>query len=241
MPRDWKPRPAPKPTSITEICRRYYACALALSKVMGVPLTETFMQAYHSAISSTFIETSRCELRLPAGVTLPPLVPPNGQGARQPEASNPAIAEAVGVDKRTIGRDLSGADAPLTPSDEASQEQEAGADAPPDEDDEEDEILLIGRGSGEGEDVVDDADEETAPGHPPAVPTSIPSDGDLPCAGQEIATLKPAALAMLIAKTATLAHREGAGWAPLLAALTREREARLARGQWPRAVSDAPG
>ncbi len=81
MPRDWKPRPAPKPTSITEICRRYYACALALSKVMGVPLTETFMQAYHSAISSTFIETSRCELRLPAGVTLPPLVPPNGQGA----------------------------------------------------------------------------------------------------------------------------------------------------------------
>lgn len=223
MPHDWKPRPAPKPTSITEICRRYYACALALSKVMGVPLTETFMQAYHSAISSTFIETSRCELRLPAGVTLPPLVPPNGQGARQPEASNPAIAEAVGVDKRTIGRDLS------------------GADAPPDEDDEEDEILLIGRGSGEGEDVVDDADEETAPGHPPAVPTSIPSDGDLPCAGQEIATLKPAALAMLIAKTATLAHREGAGWAPLLAALTREREARLARGQRPRAVTDAPG
>lgn len=223
MPHDWKPRPAPKPTSITEICRRYYACALALSKVMGVPLTETFMQAYHSAISSTFIETSRCELRLPAGVTLPPLVPPNGQGARQPEASNPAIAEAVGVDKRTIGRDLS------------------GADAPPDEDDEEDEILLIGRGSGEGEDVVDDADEETAPGHPPAVPTSIPSDGDLPCAGQELATLKPAALAMLIAKTATLAHREGAGWAPLLAALTREREARLARGQRPRAVTDAPG
>ena len=223
MARDWKPRPTPRPTSITEICRRYYACALALSKVMGVPLTETFMQAYHSAISSTFIETSRCELRLPAGVTLPPLVPPNGQGARQPEASNPAIAEAVGVDKRTIGRDLS------------------GADAPPDEDDEEDEILLIGRGSGEGEDVVDDADEETAPGHPPAVPTSIPSDGDLPCAGQEIATLKPAALAMLIAKTATLAHREGAGWAPLLAALTREREARLARGQRPRAVTDAPG
>ena len=34
---------------------------------------------------------------------------------------------------------------------------------------------------------------------------------------------------------------EEAGWAPLLAALTRERGARLAKGQRPRAVTDAPG
>jgi hypothetical protein len=62
------------------------------------------------------------------------------------------------------------------------------------------------------------------------LPTSLPSDGALPCAGAEIATLKPAQLAMLVSKVATLVHAEGAGWAPLLAALQAERATRLAQG-----------
>jgi hypothetical protein len=45
-------------------------------------------------------------------------------------------------------------------------------------------------------------------GHAP--PTTIPADSDLPCAGQEVDTLKLAALAMLIAKPAALVqnHQE---------------------------------
>jgi hypothetical protein len=62
------------------------------------------------------------------------------------------------------------------------------------------------------------------------LPTTIPADGDLPCRGQEIATLKPGALAMLRAKVAALVHAEGAGWAPFLAALQAERTRRLAQG-----------
>jgi hypothetical protein len=213
MARNWTPRPTPQPTSITEICRRYYACALALSKVMGVPLTETFMQEHHSAISSTFIETSRCELRLPASVTLPPLAPPNGQGARQPEASNRAMAEAVGVSHVTVANDMS-----------SGKNLPAETAIPPENAD------------GPGNNLPPEPEE----GGEPAVPTSIPADGDLPCAGQEIAALKPAALAMLLAKTATLAHRDGACWAPLLHALTREREARLARGRRPVAAVPPP-
>ncbi len=70
-------------------------------------------------------------------------------------------------------------------------------------------------------------------GAAPPRPTAIPADGDLPCRGQEIAALKPAALAMLIAKVAALAHAEGAGWAPLLHALQRERARRVANGRRP--------
>lgn len=41
-------------------------------------------------------------------------------------------------------------------------------------------------------------------------PTSIPADGDLPCRGQEIASLKPAQLAMLVSKVARLVQDQGA-------------------------------
>jgi hypothetical protein len=170
---------------------------------------------YPSAVSTVFIECSRCELRLPASVKLPPLVPPNGHGVLQPEASNRAIAEAVG-----------GAHV----LEEIFQPTPRPPRLPPKK---VEEIFQAIRSI------------ETSPAareaEAPALPTTISGDGDLPCAGQEIALLKPAALAMLIAKVARLAHREGADWAPLLAALTREREARLAKGRRPRAVTDAPG
>src|SRR5262245_24897858 len=114
MAREWKARPATRPTTITEAARRYHSCALALARSFGLPLTEAFVQTYHPAISSVFIEASRADLRLPAGVQLPPLAAavasPNGQGALQPEASNRAIGEAIGVSAMTVGRDL----APVT-------------------------------------------------------------------------------------------------------------------------------
>src|SRR3712207_4456753 len=84
MAKTWKPARPPvsgvAPTTITEIARRYYSCAVALAKVMGLPLTETFLTEHHAAIASCFIETSRCELRLPAGATLPPLAAPVIEG-----------------------------------------------------------------------------------------------------------------------------------------------------------------
>jgi hypothetical protein len=35
MAREWKSRPAPEPTTLHEICRRYVATAATLAKVMG--------------------------------------------------------------------------------------------------------------------------------------------------------------------------------------------------------------
>jgi hypothetical protein len=65
----------------------------------------------------------------------------------------------------------------------------------------------------------------------PATPTTIPMDAGLPCSGQAIAGLKPAALAMLVSKVARLVHDDGERWVLLLAALQAERASRLARGQ----------
>jgi hypothetical protein len=62
-------------------------------------------------------------------------------------------------------------------------------------------------------------------------PTTIPTDSVLPCAGQCIADLKPAALAMLISKTAQLVRVQGVRWVPLLHALQAERAGRLDRGR----------
>ena len=63
-----------EPTTLTEITRRYYACAVALAKAMGVPLTETFLQAHRESISCCFIEAGKAGVRLPPAVQLPPLV-----------------------------------------------------------------------------------------------------------------------------------------------------------------------
>jgi hypothetical protein len=87
MERHRTPRRRPEapsaPTTLTEITRRYYATAIALSKAMGPPLTETFMREHRESISYCFIEAGRAGVRLPPAVQLPPLAPPaaatNGQ------------------------------------------------------------------------------------------------------------------------------------------------------------------
>jgi hypothetical protein len=82
MPRPGTPRrrlEAPSaPTTLTEITRRYYVCAVALSKVMGLPLTDTFMREHRESISRCFIEAGRAGVRLPPAVQLPPLAQANG-------------------------------------------------------------------------------------------------------------------------------------------------------------------
>jgi len=90
-PASGPPRQAPE--TITAIARRYYSCAVALSTVMGLPLTEGFLQAHHAAIACTFIESGRAGVRLPGGVSLPPLMEPvvgqdHGQGERTDLMSN---------------------------------------------------------------------------------------------------------------------------------------------------------
>jgi hypothetical protein len=165
MAREWKSRPASRPTTLTEIARRYHAAAVALAQTLDLSLEEVLTQ-HRESVTAIFIESSKCEVRLPASVRLPPL------------GAEAAISQANGQD----GKDVS-------------------------------EI------------------SETSNGH--AIPTTIPADGDLPCAGQEIATLKPAQLAMLLAKVASLVHAEGDGWVPLLHALQAERQARVAQGQRP--------
>jgi hypothetical protein len=83
MARDWKPRPAPRPTTITAIARTYHAAAVALAQSLGISLAEVLAQ-YPSAVSTVFIECSRCELRLPASVKLPPLTPLTAHGSGEP-------------------------------------------------------------------------------------------------------------------------------------------------------------
>jgi hypothetical protein len=177
MAREWKARQIPSRTSITEIARRYHACAVALGQTLGLSLAEVLTQ-HRESVTAIFIECGRSDLRVAAGVKLPPLAAPaNGH-------QDVAAVSTIDSDNRNGAGDL-----------EPQQEGE----------------------------------EEMTTGDTP-LPTSLPSDGALPCAGAEIATLKPAQLAMLVSKVATLVHAEGAGWAPLLAALQAERTRRLAQG-----------
>ena len=76
MARNWKTRQAPPPTSITEICRRYAACAAGLARAFGLPLTETFLREHRESISCCFIGAGRAGVRLPPAVQLPPLSEP---------------------------------------------------------------------------------------------------------------------------------------------------------------------
>jgi hypothetical protein len=80
-PRRRPDTPGVPTTTLHEITRRYYACAVALAKAMGLPLSETFLREHRESISCCFIEAGREGLRLPASVTLPPLV-----GKTEPEA-----------------------------------------------------------------------------------------------------------------------------------------------------------
>jgi hypothetical protein len=169
MARDGKSRPAPRPTSLTEIARRYHAAALALSQTFGLPL-EQVLKEHRESVTAIFIESGRCDLRLPAGVPLPPVA---GEADSQ--------------------------------------------------------MASLEANSREGKDVS--AMAEHANGH--TLPTTIPADGDLPCAGQEITALTPAQLAMLLAKVARLVQDHQDDWVPLLHALQAERQARVAQGQRP--------
>jgi hypothetical protein len=68
-----RPEAPSAPTTLTEITRRYYACAVALAKAMGVPMSETFLREHRESISCCFIEAGRAGVWLPSGVQLPPL------------------------------------------------------------------------------------------------------------------------------------------------------------------------
>jgi hypothetical protein len=78
--------------------------------------------------------------------------------------------------------------------------------------------------------------EHLAPAHGDAPPTIIPET--LPCGGKGIAELRPAQLALLLAKVDRLAAEKGRPWLPLLEALTQERARRIRNGQRPQ---PAPG
>jgi hypothetical protein len=75
-PRRRPDAPSATPTNLTEIARRYYACAIALAKAMGVPMSETFLREHRESISCCFIEAGRAGVRLPPAVQLPPLTAP---------------------------------------------------------------------------------------------------------------------------------------------------------------------
>src|SRR5262245_29624920 len=65
--------PPASATTITELTRRYFACAMQLAKVMGLPLTEAFIIQHRESISCCFIESGRVGVRLAARVQLPGL------------------------------------------------------------------------------------------------------------------------------------------------------------------------
>jgi hypothetical protein len=196
MGRDWKSRPAPRPTTITEIARRYHAAALALGQTLGLSLAEVLAQ-HRESVTAVFIEASRADLRLPAGVRLPPLStttvgPSHGRRGGEPVVED--TTAVVSPNGQPAGVTADGSAPSATPA-------------------------------------VAPALGATAPepnGH--TIPTTIPSDGDLPCRGMEIASLKPAQLAMLLARVANLVHAEGDGWVRLLGALQAERAKRIAQG-----------
>src|SRR5882724_6768238 len=95
-PRRRPEAPGVAPTTLTEITRRYYACAIALAKAMGVPLSETFMRDHRESISCCFIEAGRAGVRLPAAVHLPPL------GADAPVAQDNGDAKAAEPEPESI-------------------------------------------------------------------------------------------------------------------------------------------
>jgi hypothetical protein len=98
MARAWKSRPAPPKTSITEIARRYHAAAVALAQTLGLSLQEVLSQ-HRESVTAIFIECGRCDLRLPAGVSLPPLgrtapaAPTNGQAPDVSTTGDAALAQ----------------------------------------------------------------------------------------------------------------------------------------------------
>jgi hypothetical protein len=203
-------RPVPKPTTITECARRYHACALALAQTLGLSLAEVLAQ-HRESVTAVYIESSKCEVRLRASVTLPPLATPNGQGERPPEASNRAIAEAIGVSHTTVDHDVNDGNKLPPSAIEAPESQAAGGHKLPPEP----EPAVEAEGVGVAE-----------------PPTTIPPG--LPCGGQAVADLRPAQLRMLLSRVDQLAADQGRHWRPLLEALAAERQRRIEAGRRPR-------
>jgi hypothetical protein len=89
MARDWKARSTPGKTSITEAARRYHATALALAQSLGVSLAEVLTQ-HRESVTAIYIECSRCEVRLPASIKLPPLAGEVDAPTRMMKSTEPA-------------------------------------------------------------------------------------------------------------------------------------------------------
>jgi hypothetical protein len=102
MARDWKARPTPAKTSLTEIARRYHAAAVALAQTLGLSVPEVLMQ-HRESVTAIFIEASRAELRLPASVQLSPLVVP--PQAEAPAEAAPTVAHGETVPPTMIPPD----------------------------------------------------------------------------------------------------------------------------------------
>jgi hypothetical protein len=125
MAQPWKAYPTPDqrppPETIPGITRRYYACAVALAKVMGVPLTETFVREHRESISCCFIESGRIGLRLPRGVTLPPL------GGKTPVVETPGPLNTMVSDDGQAERP----DAPVAATHDQREERSSAASVSP--------------------------------------------------------------------------------------------------------------
>jgi hypothetical protein len=81
---DWRDQKPKEPGTIVEITRRYYACAVSLAGVMGVPMSEQFLKEHRESISCTFIESGRTGVRLPDHVNLPQLYVPEVPATPKP-------------------------------------------------------------------------------------------------------------------------------------------------------------
>jgi hypothetical protein len=112
MERHGRPRRRPEapsaPTTLTEITRRYYATAIALSKAMGVPLSETFIREHRESISCCFIEAGRAGVRLPPSVQLRPLSEPTVEAPAEAGeimcSGMPPTPEASTTEDAAVGR-----------------------------------------------------------------------------------------------------------------------------------------
>jgi hypothetical protein len=175
MERNGRPRrrpeaPSAPPTTITELARRYHSCAVALSRSLGIPMSETFVLEFHNAISSIFIAADRAGVRLPPAVQLPPLAEAPVAERLRREAETRANAGIHGG-----GEGAGSAESPVNPGSEETllnASQDKNGDPPP--------LSVITR-------VAD-------------LPTRIPAGLQLPCAEALITDLRPPQLSLLIGK-----------------------------------------
>ncbi len=205
-PRTPRRRPdAPSaPTTLTEITRRYYACAVALAKAMGLPMSETFLREHRESVSCCFIEAGRAGVRLPSGVQLPPLTQANGQpDVSHTRTGNTHTGEPEAGEIMCSGR---------PPAPEAPTNGDVG-----------------GFPSNANQNPTTG---DTPPLTAADLPTRIPAGLQLPCAEALISDLRPPQLSLLIGKVGLRALADKT-LAPLHVALLQERARRFEQGQKP--------